>query len=149
MQMNKLIFFLVLALSGEFCVFSQDDVIKGVWLTGEEKSQVRIFKATDGKYYGKIEWLKEDKDKKDIHNPDVSKQNTPLMGLVILRGFSYDSENKQWEGGTVYDPKKGKTYDCYLWFDGDNKILHLKGYIIGMRFIGREETWIREDKIRD
>ncbi len=140
---------LSLLLMAKIYSYAQSDDIVGIWLTDEDKSQVRIFKATNGKYYGKIEWLKEDKDKKDINNPDESLRDKPELGLIILKGFSYNEEKKQWVGGTVYDPKNGKTYDCYMWFEDDPQLLQIKGYVLGMKFIGRETTWRKEDKIRD
>ncbi|MGB9747414.1 MAG: DUF2147 domain-containing protein [Bacteroidales bacterium] len=126
------------------------DKIVGVYLTAKKTSQVRIFKATDGKYYGKVAWLEKDKDKKDVNNPDPAKRNEPILGLVILRGLKYDADKKQWSGGTIYDPDNGKTYDCYLWFDEkDPGILQLKGYVLGMRWLGRESSWVREEKLRE
>ncbi len=147
--MKKIMLILSLLLMAKIYSYAQSDDIVGIWLTDEDKSQVRIFKATNGKYYGKIEWLKEDKDKKDINNPDESLRDKPELGLIILKGFSYNEEKKQWVGGTVYDPKNGKTYDCYMWFEDDPQLLQIKGYVLGMKFIGRETTWRKEDKIRD
>ncbi|MFO7658880.1 MAG: DUF2147 domain-containing protein [Bacteroidales bacterium] len=147
--MKKITLLLSLLLIAKFAVFAQSDDILGIWLTDEDKSQVRIFKATNGKYYGKIEWLKVDKDKKDIENPDPGLKDKPVLGLTILKGFSYNEDKKQWSGGTIYDPKEGKTYDCYMWFEGDNNVLQIKGYVLGMKFVGRKTTWRKEDKIRD
>jgi uncharacterized protein (DUF2147 family) len=79
----------------------------------------------------------------------LSMRDKPLMGKIILKGFSYNEHKGQWDGGTIYDPKNGKTYDCYMWFNDDRQKLEIKGYILGMKFIGRETTWIREEKIRE
>ncbi len=147
--MKKLMLLLALVLVARFFSNAQSDDVIGVWLTYEEKSQIRIFKATNGKYYGKIEWLREDKDEKDSNNPDVSLRDKPLMGMAILKGFSYNDAKGQWDGGTIYDPKNGKTYDCYMWFEGDRQKLEIKGYVLGMKFIGRTTTWKREEAIRE
>ena len=67
----------------------------------------------------------------------------------MLKSFEYDPGDKEWENGTIYDPESGKTYDAYMWFeDGDNETLKLKGYVMGMRFMGRETTWTREERKR-
>ena len=128
---------------------AQADKVIGFWLTDEGESQVEIFKKSNGKYYGKIVWLEEPnengKPKVDDDNPVVSLQNRPILGLELLKGFSYDSEDKEWENGTIYDPDSGKTYDCYMWFEGSNN-LKIKGYVMGMRFIGRKTTWTRDRK---
>jgi len=59
----------------------------GKWLTEEETSHVKLFEATNGKYYGKIVWLKDEPDKLDENNPNESKRIVPLLNLLILKGF--------------------------------------------------------------
>lgn len=147
--MKKLMLLLVLFLIAKVNSYSQSDDVIGIWLTYEEKSQVRIFKATNGKYYGKIDWLKEDKDQKDSNNPDLSLRDEPIMGMTILKGFSYNKNKEYWDSGTIYDPKNGKTYDCYMWFENDKQKLDIKGYVLGMKFIGRTTTWKREEAIKE
>lgn len=126
---------------------AKEDRVLGKWLTEEETSHVKLFKATNGKYYGKIIWLRDEPDKLDIHNPDESKQDVPLQGLMILKGFEYNVKKDRWEGGTIYDPDNGKTYDCYMWFEDDPNVLIIKGYVLGMKFIGRQTIWkaVKED----
>ena len=119
----------------------KEDKIVGKWLTEKETSHVKLFKATNGKYYGKIVWLRDEPDKLDKNNPDESKRNVRLDGLMILMGFEYNEKKDQWEGGTIYDPDNGKTYDCYMWFEDDPDVLIIKGYVMGMKFIGRQTHW--------
>ncbi len=40
------------------------------------------------------------------------------------------------------DPKSGKTYDCYGWLENDD-LLKLKGFVAGMRWLGRSSEWYR------
>ena len=133
--------------------FTQADKVIGYWLTEEGDSQVRIYKATNGKYYGKIEWLDEPmengKPKVDDDNPDPKLQNRPIMGLQLLNDFVYDAGDKEWSDGSIYDPKSGNTYDCYMWFEDNNNVLFIKGYVMGMRFLGRSTEWTRESKLRE
>lgn len=147
--MKKLMLLLVLVLIAKVNANAQSDDVIGIWLTDAEKSQIRVFKATNGKYYGKIEWLKEDKEEKDSNNPDLSMRDKPLMGMTILKGFSFNKDKGYWDDGTIYDPKNGKTYDCFMWFEEDRQKLEIKGYVLGMKFIGRTTTWKREDAIRE
>jgi uncharacterized protein (DUF2147 family) len=144
---KNLLFIACLFLASAF-TYAQADKIVGIWAPAKGTSQVRIFKATNGKYYGKVEWLKVDKDKLDINNPDESQRDKKIWGLMILKDFSYNTEKNRWEGGTVYDPDNGKTYDCYVWFDGDANVMTLKGYVLGMKFIGRAEDWKRETELK-
>jgi len=130
-------------------VFCQADKIVGIWVPAKGTSQVRIFKATNGKYYGKVEWLETEKDKLDVNNPDEAQKSKKILGSMILKDFSYNAEKKRWDGGTVYDPDNGKTYDCYMWFDTeDENVMTLKGYVLGMKFVGRSENWNRETELR-
>jgi uncharacterized protein (DUF2147 family) len=136
-------------------VFSQDaDKVLGYWLTQDGDSQVKIFKAKDGKYYGNIKWLetptREDGSiKLDDKNPNEELSKKQILGLQLLKGFSYNSDDEEWENGTIYDPKSGKTYKCFMWFDeGDDITLHVKGFI-GISVIGSRVDWTREEKLRE
>jgi uncharacterized protein (DUF2147 family) len=142
--MKKNLLFIACLLLSATLVYGQADKIAGIWVPAKGTSQVRIFKATNGKYYGKVEWLKNDKDKLDVNNPDEKQRDKKVWGLMILKDFSYNAEKNRWDGGTVYDPDNGKTYDCYMWFNDDENTMTLKGYVLGMKFIGRAEDWTRE-----
>ena len=133
------------------------DKIVGYYLTyddetGAEKSQVQIFKSTNGKYYGKIVWLKEPnkngKPKVDDKNPEVKLQNRPVMNLEILKGFSFDKSNEEWNDGSIYNPASGKTYSCYINFESANKI-KIRGFI-GASWMGLGKTayWTKEAALR-
>jgi uncharacterized protein (DUF2147 family) len=141
----KKVFIVLIACLFIFEVNAQEEKVKGIYYNTEKSSKIKIFKATNGKYYGKIVWLNEPK-KKDIHNPDVSKQNDPLMEMLLIKNFTYDESKEQWVGGTIYDPKNGKTYDCFMWFnDGNLNELNVKGFVMGMKFIGRQVLWERTE----
>jgi len=75
----------------------------------------------------------------DIHNPDASLRQKLLCGLVIGRGFHATSPTYA-DGGSLYDPKSGKTYHGEMTANGDQ--LALRGYI-GVKLFGRTETWTR------
>jgi uncharacterized protein (DUF2147 family) len=126
------------------------DII-GTYMNQEKDAKVRIFLAMNDKYSGKVEWMIQPNypngtRKLDTENPDPSKRNRERLGLVVLKDYSYDPVEDRWTGGTVYDPKVGKTYDGYIQFaDSDNKILNLRGYVLGMPLLGRTATWTRVD----
>jgi uncharacterized protein (DUF2147 family) len=123
---------------------SADDII-GKWLNEDKDAHVQIYKE-NGKFYGKIVWLNEPNEpatglpKLDDDNEDESLRSRPVMGLVMLKDFIYDGDG-EWEDGTIYDPKNGKTYDCYMNFD-ENGVLKIRGYI-GISWIGRNTYWTR------
>jgi uncharacterized protein (DUF2147 family) len=124
-------------------VYAQDP-IEHTWQNASKAGKVQIYKAKDGKFYGKIVWLKEpNKDGKprlDSHNPDEKLRTRPVQGLVILKGFKKDGN--EYVDGTIYDPKGGKTYSCKMTLDGSK--LEIRGYV-GISLIGRSETWTKAD----
>ena len=120
-----------------------DDVI-GIWLTGgKEPAKIQIYQSGD-KFYGKIIWLKNPTENRkpriDGNNPDRAKRNTPVIGLIILKGFKFNG-NDEWKGGDIYDPESGKTYNSYMYLKNMNT-LKVRGYI-GIALLGRTETWTR------
>ena len=67
-------------------------------------------------------------------------RNATLVGLPILAELKYDEENT-WNNGKVYDPEHGKFYNCRIKVEG--AIMKLRGYIWGLPFLGRTNTWVR------
>jgi uncharacterized protein (DUF2147 family) len=146
--MKKNLLFVIVLLLSTGLMYAQADKVLGIWLTEKKTSQVKVFKATDGKIYGKVEWIDKDKDRLDSNNPDAVLSKQKVLGSLILKGFKYNEDKKQWDGGTIYDPDNGKTYTAYMWFEEDLNLLHIKGYVMGMKFIGRQTLWIREKELR-
>ncbi len=124
--------------------FAQD-AIERLWYNQEKTAKIQVYKATDGKFYGKIVWLKEPlaegKPKVDKNNPDKARRNDPVMGLQLLKGFKKDGDH-HYEDGTIYDPKNGKTYSCKISHTGD--VLDVRGYV-GISLFGRTTTWTKAD----
>jgi len=129
-------------------VFSQADKVVGFWLTAEGDSQIEISKMSNGCYSGKVAWMKNDQNAKDDKNPELKLKNRKIMGLQILSNFRFNEKDNEWVEGTIYDPKNGKSYDCYMWFEKDKNELMIKGFVLGVRFLGRETSWKRENKLR-
>jgi len=122
--------------------------ILGVWLTQDKDSHVEIYKVGN-KFFGKIVWLQDPidsitgKPKLDDKNENPSLRNRPVMGLKLLKNFVFDGDN-EWKNGTIYDPKKGKTYSCYIKFPNKNNKnrIKIRGYI-GFSLLGRTVYWTR------
>ncbi len=146
--MKKLILPFLLALfvlPFESFAQTEADRIVGVWEPSNGKARVKIEKIGT-KYFGKIVWLKEPTDpetgkpKVDKNNPDESLRNVPLKGYRLLKDFSHKSGN-EWDGGTIYDPENGSTYDCTITMK-DANTLDIRGYI-GISAFGRTDVWKR------
>lgn len=123
-------------------VQAQADKIEGMWFNDVKDAKIQIYKAGDGKFYGKIVWLKEPlkngKPKVDEKNRVATLKNQTLISLVILKGFQ--KEGDTYTEGTIYDPENGKVYDCKMTYNG--KKLSIRGFI-GFSFIGRTTVWER------
>jgi uncharacterized protein (DUF2147 family) len=141
----RVLFLLIAVFGARTISLAQDPIERNLWYNEEKTAKIQVYKATDGKFYGKIVWLKvpevNGKVKVDIHNPDKSKRNNTILGLVILKGFKKDGE-KGYDDGTIYDPKNGKTYSCKITNKGDK--LDVRGYM-GFSFIGRTTMWTKAD----
>ena len=141
----------LLCLAASAASAANPEAILGKWWNQEKESQIEIYKA-DGKYFGKIVYLKEPvypandtegmagKPKIDRKNPDVNKRNVPLMGLLMLWDFTNTGDNL-WENGFIYDPRDGKTYKCKMTLEPPD-ILNVRGFI-GVSLFGRTNTWTR------
>lgn len=127
--------------------FAQEaDKIVGVWWNDEKTTKIEVEKE-DGKYIGTIVYMIPEKYEngeppKDDENPDESLRNRSIIGIQILNGFEYNAKDKEWKNGTIYDPKSGKTYDCYGWLES-NDLLKLKGFVAGIRWMGKSSEWYR------
>lgn len=126
-----------------FSSFAQKDKLEGLWYNAEKTAKISIYKGTDGKFWGKIVWLKEPekngKAKTDENNPKAEKRNEPLLNLAILKHFEKDGENT-YDDGEIYDPKNGKTYSCKITHKGET--LSVRGFV-GISMLGRTTTWER------
>ena len=145
MSLQRLSFALFL-LTLPLASFAQNSPV-GRWKTiddetGKPKSVVDIYKTTSGTLAGKVfEILQSD----DGPNPlcdkcSGSNRNKPIKGMVILWNLKADGENR-WNGGTVLDPAKGKTYRSKIELHPNGRKLDMSGCIA---FICRAQTWIRE-----
>lgn len=141
--MKAIILLLTLFSISSFDTTSSADAIIGVWKNGSGKGHVQIYK-NNGKYYGKIVWLRDALDangrpKVDRKNENPDKRNTPLIGLVMLKDFEYD--DGEWNGGHIYNPSDGKEYKAYMKMD-DYKTLNVRGYV-GISLFGKTDVWTR------
>jgi len=156
--MSKSGVFLLLFLGVGFCGInaqSKGDRICGLYYATSpdngEGSQVQIYKAKDGTYEGKVVWMEfpnhpNGDPRRDVKNPDPEKRNQTNVGIVIIKGFTYNEAADEWENGTVYNPASGKTYRSFMKLEGDNK-LKVRGYL-GFSLLGKTVVWTREKTLR-
>ena len=124
------------------------DKLLGTYLTQDGTAKIEFYKSAD-KYCGKIVWLKEPNDPKthmpntDTENPDHSKRNNPVMGLVMLQNLTYNGKDG-WNNGTIYDPNTGKTWECDVNVKGNT--IKVNGYW-KFSWIGKTETWTKSSNM--
>lgn len=137
--MKKITLIIVLLVTSAYYAKAQTprDAILGTWLSEKKDSKFEIYKRGEV-FFGKI--LSGEGESKDVKNPDPALRNRDLIGLVILKDFTFDGKSS-WEDGTIYDPRKGKTYDCIITLQ-DKNTLKVRGYI-GLSLFGRTEIWSR------
>lgn len=124
----------------------KEDAILGRWLSESGKAKIEIFKS-NGKFYGKIVWLKNPNDengqpKVDKKNPDPVERKHRILGLLLVRSLEFDGSG-EWHNGTIYDPENGKSYKCKITKTGSGN-LDIRGYI-GVSMIGRSTVWTPTD----
>ncbi|SHK67986.1 DUF2147 domain-containing protein [Chryseobacterium polytrichastri] len=134
--MKKLLLTLVFSLFGVLS-FAQ---IEGKWKTIDDetkqpKSIVEIYKKGD-QYYGKVSQLLIKPANPNCVDCKDDRKNKPILGMEIIRGLKKDGD--EFTGGTITDPKTGKTYKCTITKSGD--LLNVRGYV-GISLMGRSQTW--------
>jgi len=111
--------------------------------TGKPKSIVKLYKAKNGKLYGKIVKLFRgpDEDQDPICDKCTDyRKDKKIIGMVIVTGLEKDGDEWYADDG-ILDPANGKVYDCKMWLDEDDPdILNVRGYIA---FFFRTQTWHR------
>lgn len=140
----KQISLILLFLFVGFSVQAQSAV--GIWKTiddetGAEKSHVEIYEKENGTLEGKvIKILTEGREDAVCDKCKGDLKNTPIQGLVILRGLKSNGE-RAWKDGKILDPENGKEYKSKMELKDENT-LEVRGFI-GISLIGRTQTWYR------
>ena len=143
--MRKTILLSLFILSANILFAQNSGDILGVWLNEEADAQIEVFKEQD-KYFGKIVWLKIAKHENgdwmlDIKNPDEKLRSRKKLGMTVMQNLVWDSKDKEWNDGKIYDAREGDTYSLYAKTEGMD-ILNLRGYI-GFSLFGKTTSWTR------
>lgn len=143
--MKKTLFILLLALTSSICCNAQINSILGEWVTiddksGQEMAVVKIYKATNGKYYGKIvKTLVAGGENHLCTECTGADKDQPVVGLIIVRNM-VEKDGKLVDG-KVLDPNNGKFYYASITYDADNNRLKLRGSLDKAGMLGRNQYW--------
>ena len=109
---NKFLIIIILISSYAFAQ-KANDIIGKYHLPN--KLDVQIYKVGN-KYNGKIIALNgfEDGQKTDINNDDEDLRKKSLIGMVIIKGLEFDTDDKEWIDGEMYGPEKGMTFNLKI-----------------------------------
>jgi uncharacterized protein (DUF2147 family) len=143
MNIIKTVLSLVLLVTIATAATAQKDQTCKIWYNQEKTSRLEVYQ-NGNTFEAKIIWLTEPnengKPKMDKDNPDDKLKSRPVLGMVVLtKLFKTKEDPNYYDGGKIYDPKNGKTYDCHLTYKGNT--MELRGYVLGMSFLGRTSTW--------
>jgi uncharacterized protein (DUF2147 family) len=116
-------------------VFAADPT--GDWKVADGVANIRVAEC-NGSMWGAVAWEKTPGGR-DMHNPDVSKQNRPTLGMPILIDMKKTAGVDQWEG-QVYNAKDGQFYSSTIKPVGADQ-MEIQGCVLG--FLCGGETWTR------
>ena len=139
--MKKFILTLAMLVMPLAAAFAQDVI--GKWKLEDGTAIVEVYKQGDV-YNGKIVWLQNATETDgspavDKNNPDKALRSRQLIGLNMLSGLK--KNGGEYNGGSIYDPGNGKTYNCSMKVDGD--VLHVRGSLDKKGLLGRTMDWFR------
>ena len=138
----KRLFTIVVMMLSAASVMSAQDII-GKWKLEDGSAIVEVYRQGNV-FNGRIVWLETPTNADgtpvlDTNNPDKSLQSRQLINLNMLSGLKADG--KEYNGGTIYDPGNGKTYNCSM--KVENGVLKVRGSLDKRGLLGRTMDWFR------
>lgn len=140
----KQLFLITFILISVLTVKAQEpqDRIIGTWLIDTKEAKVEMFKR-NGKYFGKIVWMKEPNGpqgtpKTDKNNPDKVLRGRKILGMENLSDLQY--KKGRWINGTLYSAKRGMYLDCETEMSKNGKKLYIT---INKGWFSKTLTWTR------
>lgn len=116
------------------------NAVIGRWKTQSRGGVVEIARCGPS-ICGKLvdsQGLRENPDLTDRNNKDAAQRGRKLMGLTLLKGFSWSGG--AWKGGSIYNAEDGGTYKATISM-ADANHLKLKGCIVWP--LCKTQTWTR------
>lgn len=114
----------------------------GYWQAADQGAIAEIYPCTQNRQSlcAKLVWIKDDPQGTllDANNSEPKLQQRNLTGLVFIESVILKKPGR-WSGGSIYDPKSGKSYKANVELKSAD-IIHLGGCIA---FLCESETWNR------
>lgn len=118
------------------------DTVAGIWYDDSGKGAVQLYECGSN-ICGRIYWLRKPLNRagrplRDAYNPVTNRRNRPICGLQVIWGAKPQGDGS-WDGGRIYDPKVGRSYDVAIEPMGARR-LRITGYL-GAKFLGKSFVW--------
>jgi uncharacterized protein (DUF2147 family) len=133
--MRKVVYSGIFLATGLAPAFALDPT--GDWRVADGVANIRVAECNSS-MWGAVAWEKTPGGR-DTHNPDVSKQNRPTLGMPILIDMKKKPGADQWEG-QVYNAKDGQFYSSTIKPVSPDQ-MEIQGCVLG--FLCGGETWTR------
>ena len=144
MIIKRYIFLLAILCSSLSMVAQAGDPnqIVGIWKSPSNEFMIKIDKLGD-QFQGRIIWIESTGSQAELdeNNPDERLQKIPLKGNKVIKELSFNVSESLWEGGTFYNHKEGKLYNCMITLHNSDQIKITK--YIQNPSDGIVETWTR------
>lgn len=142
--MKKILSITALVMFAISLTMAQDVV--GKWKLEDGSAIVEVYQ-NGNVFNGRIVWLKipngpDGKPALDMNNPDKKLRSRKLMGMNMLHNLK--ASNGEYNGGSIYDPNNGKTYNCSMKVEG--KTLKVRGSLDKRGIFGRTMDWFRVEE---
>lgn len=112
----------------------------------DDHAKVKITKASNGTYQGRIVWLDKPTNpdgspRTDEKNPDPKLRSRTATQITLVWGLKF--EDGEWVKGTVYDPFSGKKFGVKMSLAKNGSDLSVR-YYKGTPAAGITRTWKRQ-----
>ena len=105
------------------CAQKSPDAILGTWITTAGNCKIEVYKQSE-EFKAKIVWLKKDQNGMNYYtdekNPDPALRSRKLLGIDVVDGLHYDSDENKYVDGVIYDARNGKKWDSVVWLTNEN-----------------------------
>lgn len=109
--------------------------------TNQAKAIVKFTEQKNGTLSGTIQSVLTPGEEVSCTHCEGPYKNKSLKGVTIVRNLK-NVGGTDYDGGTIMDPKSGKSYKLKGTLVDGGKKFNLRGYI-GISALGRNQTWIR------
>jgi uncharacterized protein (DUF2147 family) len=127
-------------------IMAQKSAITSEKWINSDQTMVLKFYENNGKYFGKIVWLKDSLEesgepKRDIYNENPKLRSRKVLGTNLILNMERKHNDTKWTNGSYYYYETGNTYNAQMYIEGDT--LYIKGYWWWFKFLGKTREWIR------